>query len=67
MKNVSAGKKFLCRTPIPEEKTVISSVTFRFALGDDNRRDNRLVSDYREKLERCLTFHENWVGERADE
>ena len=33
MKNVSAGKKFLCRTPIPEEKTVISSVTFMFALG----------------------------------
>ena len=33
----------------------------------DNKRDNRIVSDYREKLERCLTFHENWVGERADE
>lgn len=31
----------------------------------ENKRDNRMVSNYREKLEECLSLHENWVGERA--
>lgn len=32
----------------------------------ENKRDNRSVSNFREKLEERLSFHENWVGEKAE-